>query len=140
MFTDHVPKGGGLPQIELHPVHGAFALGGHTIVPVPLMHGKRIVLGYRVGDFAYLTDCSAIPDPSWPLLDGVQALVVDALRDRPHPTHFSVDQAIEAIARVGPARAWLTHIAHDLSHAATCARLPPGVELAYDGLTLQIAV
>jgi phosphoribosyl 1,2-cyclic phosphate phosphodiesterase len=140
IFADATPKGGGLPQIELYPVNGPFVLGGHTIVPVPLMHGRRIVLGFRVGDFAYLTDCSAIPDTSWPLLDGVQSLVVDALRDRPHPTHFSVAQALEAIERVGPARAWLTHIAHDLSHAATCARLPAGVELAYDGLTLQIAV
>jgi phosphoribosyl 1,2-cyclic phosphate phosphodiesterase len=140
MFANDVPKGGGLPQIDLHAVNGAFALGGHTIVPVPLMHGRRSVLGYRVGDFAYLTDCSAIPDASWPLLDGVQSLVVDALRDRPHPTHFSVAQAVEAIARVRPPRAWLTHIAHDLPHAATCERLPAGVELAYDGLTLQIAV
>jgi phosphoribosyl 1,2-cyclic phosphate phosphodiesterase len=140
IFADDTPKGGGLPQIDLHPVSGPFVIGGHTIVPVPLMHGRRVVLGYRVGDFAYLTDCSAIPDASWLLLHGVRLLVVDALRDRPHPTHFSVAQALEAIERIGPTRAWLTHIAHDLPHAATCARLPAGVELAYDGLTLQIAV
>ena len=77
------------------------------------------ILGYRIGTFAYLTDCSAIPDDSWPLLEGVRTLVVGALRHRPHPTHFTVAQALEVVARVRPERALLTHIAHDLGHAAT---------------------
>ena len=107
-------------------------------MPVPILHGSRPILGFRIGSFAYLTDCSAIPDTSWPLLAGVRTLVLDALRERPHSTHFSVPQAVEAAARIGADRTYFTHISHDLSHAETCARLPPGVELAYDGLVLTI--
>lgn len=132
------PKvGGGIPQVTLFEVVGPFILGEAEIVPVPLMHGPRPILGYRVGGFAYLTDCSAIPEGSFSLLDGVRTLVIDALRDRPHPTHFSVSEALDAVARIAPERAFFTHIAHDLAHAATNARLPAGVELAYDGLVLH---
>jgi len=130
--------GGGSPQIVPFQIAGAFTLGGVEIVPVPIMHGRRPILGFRVGSFAYLTDCSGIPDESWPLLDGVRTLVVDALRERPHPTHFTVAEALEVVARLSPQRAYFTHICHDLSHAATCARLPGGVELAYDGLVLEV--
>jgi phosphoribosyl 1,2-cyclic phosphate phosphodiesterase len=98
------------------------------------------VLGFRFGSFAYLTDCNRLDDAAWPLLDGVTTLVVDALRNRPHPTHFTVDEALAVVARVGPERAFLTHIAHDLGHAATNAQLPAGVEVAYDGLVLDVAV
>ena len=117
---------------------GPFSIGGVEVVPVPLMHGSRQILGYRVGAFAYLTDCNHIPDRSWPLLEGVDTLVLDALRHRPHSTHFSVDEALQVVERLRPVRTWFTHICHDLPHAATCARLPPGVELAYDGLVLEI--
>ena len=139
-YVFHPPdeKGGGLPQLSLFRIGGVFMLGGLEIVPVPLLHGRRPILGFRVGSFAYLTDCSRIPDESWPLLAGVRTLVLDALRDRPHPTHFSVAEALEVVARLGPARTYFTHICHDLPHAATCARLPGGVELAYDGLVLTI--
>jgi phosphoribosyl 1,2-cyclic phosphate phosphodiesterase len=85
-----------------------------------------------------LTDCSRIPDQSWPLLDGVRTLVLDALRTRPHPTHFTVAEALEVVARLSPERTYFTHICHDLPHASTCDRLPSGVELAYDGLVLHI--
>jgi len=81
-----------------------------------------------------------VPDDSWALLSGVDLLVVDALRHRPHPTHFSVAQALAVVERLRPSGAWFTHIAHDLPHAATCAQLPEGVELAYDGLTLEFAL
>ncbi|MQA30500.1 MAG: MBL fold metallo-hydrolase [Luteitalea sp.] len=138
IFTAATPMGGGIPQIGLSRIVGPFSLGGVEIVPVPLMHGERQILGFRIGSFAYLTDCNGIPGPSWPLLSGVQTLVLDALRDRPHPTHFSVREAVEVVARLAPERAYFTHICHDLSHAETCARLPPGVELAYDGLVLEI--
>jgi phosphoribosyl 1,2-cyclic phosphate phosphodiesterase len=105
---------------------------------VPIMHGARPILGFRVGPFAYLTDCNSIPPSSWPLLDGVRTLVLDALRDRPHPSHFSVAEAIGVVNALKPDRAYFTHICHDLPHRATCARLPAGVELAYDGLVLEI--
>ena len=129
--------GGGVPQITLFRIGGPFVLGPLEIVPVPLLHGHRPILGFRIGEFAYLTDCSRIPDESWSLLDGVRTLVLDALRDRPHPTHFSVAEALDVASRLGPERTYFTHIAHDLPHAATCARLPPGVQLAYDGLVLE---
>ena len=91
-----------------------------------------------MGSFAYLTDCSGIPEGSWPQLEGVELLILDALRDRPHPTHFTVAQAVEAAGRIGAGATWFTHICHDLPHEATCARLPAGIELAYDGLVLEI--
>ena len=130
--------GGGVPQLTFFRIGGPFSLGGVEVVPVPVFHGPRPILGFRIGAFAYLTDCSRIPETSWPLLAGVRTLVVDALRDRPHPTHFTVAEALDAVARIGPERAYLTHISHELGHAATCARLPRGVELAYDGLILHL--
>ncbi len=136
VFDTPKAQGGGVPQVALFPIVGPFSLGGVEVVPVPILHGRQPILGYRVGSFAYLTDCSAIPEASWPLLAGVKTLVVDALRDRPHPTHFSVSEAISVVDRLAPDRAYFTHICHDLPHAATCARLPRGVELAYDGLVL----
>jgi phosphoribosyl 1,2-cyclic phosphate phosphodiesterase len=138
IFDPHTPQGGGIPQISLSTIGGPFCLGALEVVPVPLFHGKRLILGYRIGSFAYLTDCSAIPEASWPLLDGVQTLVLDALRHRPHPTHFTVAEALEAAARIGAARTYFTHVCHDLPYAETCASLPAGVELAYDGLVLQV--
>jgi phosphoribosyl 1,2-cyclic phosphate phosphodiesterase len=137
IFEKDTPKGGGIPKITLNRIVGPFTLGGIEIVPVPVMHGARPILGFRVGAFAYLTDCNAIPDQSWPLLEGVDTLILDALRDRPHSTHFSVPEALRAAARIGARRTYFTHISHDLPHAATCARLPPGVALAYDGLRLE---
>jgi len=139
IFDDATPKGGGIPQIVLNEILGPFSLGRLDIVPVPVMHGSRPILGFRIGTFAYLTDCSAIPDSSWPLLEGVRTLVLDALRDRPHSTHFSVGEAVKAAARIGAERTYFTHISHELGHAATCAGLPGGVELAYDGLVLEIS-
>lgn len=138
---DGAPRlGGGVPSIDAHEMTGPVTLGGVRVVPVPLWHGSMPILGFRFGGFAYLTDCNRIADDSWPLIAGVDTLVIDALRDRPHSTHFSVGEALAVIERLGPRRAYLTHMAHDLGHAATCARLPAGVELAYDGLVLDVAV
>jgi phosphoribosyl 1,2-cyclic phosphate phosphodiesterase len=140
IFEPDAPRGGGVPQVVLSEIAGEFCVGPATFVPVLLWHGARTIFGYRIGSFAYLTDCSAIPDASWPLLDGVEIVVIDALRERPHPTHLSVDQALAVVERLAPERAWFTHMCHDLPHAATCARLPAGVELAYDGLAFEIAL
>jgi phosphoribosyl 1,2-cyclic phosphate phosphodiesterase len=138
VFDPAAEKGGGLPQIDLQTIDGPFAVGGVEIQPIPLMHGSRPILGFRFGDFAYLTDTNHVPDESWPLLSGVKTVIVDALRHRPHPTHFTVAEALAAIARLQPSQAYLTHICHDLPHVATNQSLPAGVELAYDGLTLEI--
>lgn len=137
IFAPPDEPGGGIPQVALFRIGGPFLLGGLEIVPVPLLHGRRPILGFRVGGFAYLTDCSRVPDESWPLLDGVRTVVVDALRERPHPSHFNVADALAVVERLQPDHAYFTHICHDLPHAATCARLPEGVELAYDGLVLN---
>jgi phosphoribosyl 1,2-cyclic phosphate phosphodiesterase len=138
---DGVPRlGGGIPMIEAHEIDGPFAISGVQVVPVPLLHGNMPILGFRFGSFAYLTDCSAIPDESWRLVENVDTLVIDALRDKKHSTHFTVDEALASIARIAPRRAYLTHMAHDLGHAQTNARLPAGVELAYDGLVLDASV
>ena len=138
IFEPPKQMGGGLPQLTLFRIAGPFVLGGVEIVPVPLFHGKLPVLGFRVGSFAYLTDCNHIPDASWTLLDGVRTLIIDALRHRPHSTHFSLSEATAVVARLGATRAYFTHISHDLGHAETCASLPAGVELAYDGLVVEI--
>ena len=93
-------------------------------MPVPIFHGQRPILGFRLGGFAYLTDCSRIPDESWPLLDGLELLVLDALREKPHPTHFSLAEAVDAARRIDARRTCFTHMCHDLRHGPTCARLP----------------
>ena len=132
--------GGGIPKIEPRVIDGPFTVAGVHVVPVPLWHGRMPILGFRFGHFAYLTDCNAIPDESWPLLQDVDTLVLDALRDKPHTTHFTIAEALEIVARLAPSRAYFTHMGHDLGHASTNARLPPGVELAYDGLVLDVEV
>lgn len=137
VFDPASPKGGGLPQIDLFEISGPFSLGRQEVTPVPVMHGERPILGFRFGRFAYLTDCSSIPDGSWPLLEDLEVLVLDALRERPHPTHLSLGEAVQVGERVGARRTYFTHMCHDLPHAATCARLPAGMELAYDGLQVQ---
>jgi phosphoribosyl 1,2-cyclic phosphate phosphodiesterase len=110
-----------------------FDLLGQRVQPIRLMHGKLPLLGFRMNDVAYCTDVSFIPEQSWPLLQGLDTLVIDALRDQPHPTHFSVGQALEVISRLKPRRAYFTHVSHSLEYEATNARLPAGVELSYDG-------
>ncbi len=138
VFDPRTPKGGGIPDVTLTAVDGAFEAAGTPITPVPVYHGERLVLGFRAGAFAYLTDCSRIPEVSWPLLDGVEVIVLDALRERPHPTHFSLAEAAAAAERVDARQTYFTHIAHDLGHARTCARLPASMQLAYDGLIVDL--
>ncbi|MGO8695155.1 MAG: MBL fold metallo-hydrolase [Rectinemataceae bacterium] len=113
------------------------------ILPIPLLHGILPILGWRIGEFAYLTDCSEIPGPSLSLLEGVEVLVIDGLRFRRHETHFSVDQALAAAAAIGASETWLTHINHEASHAQLetyCAengRLV-GARPAWDGLVIEV--
>lgn len=137
-FDPGTDKGGGLPEIDLRTIDGPFAIDGVRVQPIPLMHGSRPILGFRFGDFAYLTDTNHVPDHAFPLLDGVKTVILDALRHRPHPTHFTVAEALAVIERLNPGQAYLTHICHDLPHVATNQALPAGVQLAYDGLTLEI--
>ena len=138
VFDPATPKGGGLPQLDLRVIDGPFSVGDIHLQPVPIWHGRRRILGFRVGGFAYLTDCSRIDEAAWPLLERLDVLVLDALREKPHPTHFSLSDAIATAARIGAARTFFTHMAHDLPHEATNARLPDGMRLAHDGLVLSM--
>lgn len=138
VFDPNTPRGGGLPELDLRAAGERIVINGHEIIPVPLMHGRRPILGLRFGRFAYLTDCNAIPDESWARLEDLDIVVIDALRHRPHPTHFSLGEAVDVARRLGARQAWFTHMCHDLPHAETCAALPAGMSLAYDGLTLTI--
>ena len=137
VFDPATPRGGGLPQLDLRLVDGPIQVGAHSVLPVPVLHGERPILGLRFGSFAYLTDCSRIPEASWPLLHNLDVLVIDALRQRPHPTHFSLAEATEAARRIAAGRTYFTHMCHDLPHAGTNAALPEGMALAYDGLELE---
>ena len=126
---------GAVPQIELRSIGlEPFSLLGQPIVPVRLKHGPRFeVLGFRFGNVAYCTDVNEIPAATWPLLEGLDVLILDALRPRPHATHFSLEQAIEVARRLQPRRTLFTHVSHELDYESTNAQLPPGMELAYDG-------
>jgi phosphoribosyl 1,2-cyclic phosphate phosphodiesterase len=132
-------EGGGKPRLDLTAVEGPFELLGERIVPVPVRHGELEVYGYRVGPFALVTDVSEIPEASYATLAGVEVLVLSALRYRPHPTHFNLEQALDAAARVGARRTILTHIAHEIDHANLRVSLPAGVEIGYDGLVVDFA-
>jgi phosphoribosyl 1,2-cyclic phosphate phosphodiesterase len=131
--------GGGKPRLELSVVEPGirFAAAQVAILPIGVRHGCLPILGYRIGDFAYVTDVSDLPAAALDSLAGLDLLVLGALRWRPHPTHLSVEQALAVVERLRPKRALFTHICHDLDHEATCERLPPGVALAYDGLRVE---
>ena len=140
---DGKPTFSSVPSVALKEVTGPFELLGVKIIPIPLEHGEMQVLGFRFGRGAYLTDYNAVPESSLALLQGLDDLIVDALRDIPHPMHQTVGQALALVAKLKPKRAWFTHIAHDLGHAETNERLRrlghPNIQLAYDGLQLEIA-
>ena len=126
------------PEIDRRPVESAFRLLSREVLPIPLLHGRLPILGYRLGKFAYLTDVSEIPQESFDLLRALDVLVINALRSRPHPTHLNLEGAQECARRIGAGRTYLTHISHDVHHATVSAQLPPGIELAYDGLTFEV--
>jgi phosphoribosyl 1,2-cyclic phosphate phosphodiesterase len=126
---------------EPHVIDGPFQLGSTTITPLPVPHGESLVNGYlfsRDGEklVAYLSDCSAVPDEVASAIGDVRALIIDALRHKPHPTHLSVDQALAVAARVRAKETYFTHIAHELPQAAE-SQLPAGTHIAYDGLKLR---
>jgi phosphoribosyl 1,2-cyclic phosphate phosphodiesterase len=140
VFGPVLQEGGGVPIVEAKTITGPFDVNGVHIVPVPILHGRMPILGFRFGRFAYVTDCSTIPDESWPLLDDLDVLVIGALRRRLHTTHFNVDQAVDVARRLSPKATYFTHISHDLGHRAMSAELPVTIELAYDGLSLDVVV
>ena len=136
-FVDQYPFYGGKPDLNLHEVDGPFDLFGRTVTPVPVMHGRLPIVGYRIGDLGYVTDAKTIPEASLDLLRGLDVLVLNTLRERPHPTHLSLAEALAVIEQVAPRRAFLVHLGHELGHARAQSLLPPGVTVAHDGLTIQ---
>ena len=138
IWSDSQP-GGGKPQLELHEIAETFTHDGVTITPIPVAHGDWTILGFRIGDFAYITDTNGVPDSSIRLLEGVRVLALDGLRPSPpHPTHFTIDQAIACSRRIGAAETYLIHLTHDVDHDEFDRTLPKGVHLAYDGLRLEM--
>lgn len=131
-------EGGGRPKLELNPIDGAAEICGLRVVPIPVWHGEMPVLGYRLGAFAYVTDVSRIPDSSAALLTDLDVLILGALRYRPHPTHFSIPEALEVVERLQPRRTVLTHLAHDVDHGDPAVPLPAGVEFGFDGLVVEL--
>lgn len=128
-----------LPKVEFHRIKPgeAFQVLGQRVLPIELVHDKFRVLGFRMGDMAYCTDVNRIPEMSLQLLQDLDVLVLDALRFRPHPAHFGLDEALKMIEYLKPRRAYLTHLAHDMEHETVEQRLPAHIRVAYDGLTLD---
>lgn len=138
VFANHESESS-IPRLETHTLDGApFELFGLTFTPVPLRHGRGSVYGFRFCRAAYLTDHSEIPESSMALLRDLDVLFLDALRRRPHPTHTTLQRALEYVEQLAPRRAYLTHICHDLAHEETERDLPPHVRLAYDGLEITL--
>jgi len=135
---DGVYPYGGIARLDPHLIDGPFDLWGLRLTPVPVLHGNLPILGFRFGQAAYLTDFSTIPETSLPLLDGLEVLILDALRPKPHPAHSSIEQSLAWVEQLKPRRAFFTHMAHQVSHAEISASLPPHVRLAYDGLQLDL--
>ena len=130
---------GYVPKLQFHRIKPAesFTVLGQRVLPVPLVHAQFRVLGFRLGDVAYCTDVNRIPEASAPLLRDLRVLIIDALRYRPHPAHFGLQESLDVIAQLKPQRAYLTHLSHDLDHEKVSRELPANVELAYDGLSFE---
>jgi len=126
------------PRLQINEIYGPFELFGQMVIPLPLAHGSGESLGYRVGNLAYVVDCSAIPESSWALLQGLEVLVIDALRFREHESHFSISAAIEVARALQVPKTLLTHLTHDVDYPRHSAELPEGVEFAYDGQTVML--
>jgi phosphoribosyl 1,2-cyclic phosphate phosphodiesterase len=138
-FATPPAPGGGIPRLEFRRIGtDPFEILGIRVVPLRLRHGVFDVLGFRFGNLAYCTDTNQIPDDTWPLLAGLDTLVLDCLRESRHPTHFSLAEALAVAERVAARRTLLVHMGHEIGHAATAASLPAGVELAYDGLAVPL--
>jgi phosphoribosyl 1,2-cyclic phosphate phosphodiesterase len=126
------------PGLDLRPVVAPFRIGATEVRPFDILHGTWTITGYRIGGLGYVTDASSIPAASWEQLRGLDLLVLNALRHEPHPTHYSIPEAVAVIAELQPRRAFLVHMTHTVEHVAANETLPPGVELAYDGLEVTV--
>jgi phosphoribosyl 1,2-cyclic phosphate phosphodiesterase len=136
---DGVKKDTNIPQLEARLIDGApFNLFGLEFLPIPVLHGRQTIYGFRFGAAAYLTDHSDIPESSMDQLRDLDVLFLDALRYKPHPTHSTVDRSVKTVEQLSPQRAFFTHICHDLSHERAESLLPSHIRLAYDGLEIYV--
>jgi phosphoribosyl 1,2-cyclic phosphate phosphodiesterase len=126
-----------IPRAEAHEINGPFNLFGRRIEPLVVFHGNMPINGFRIGGFAYLTDCSYIPEKTEAVLQDLDVLVLDALRYRAHPTHFTIAAAVQIVARLKPKHAFLTHICHEVDHDDLIGCLPTGIAPAFDGLSFE---
>jgi len=126
------------PELSANIVEAPFTLFGLSVTPVGVFHGSGVTLGYRIKDLAYLTDCNRIPPQSIELLKGVKLLIIGALRHKPHPSHLSISEAIEASRLIGAERTVFTHLSHNVDYAIDSSSLPPGVEFAFDGMVIEV--
>lgn len=127
------------PKLITNIVETGFELFGITVLPVKIFHGENMILGYRLNNVAYLTDCNGIPDYSMSVLKDVSVLILDATRYQPHNKHYGLSEAIEVIRELKPKRAVLTHLSHSYDHDNVNAELPEGIELAYDGMEIVMS-
>ena len=138
VFAEQDPRAA-VPKVEVHELDGArFDVLGIDFLPIPVIHGRQTIYGFRFGQAAYLTDHSEVPESSQAMLRGLDVLFLDALRHRPHPTHSTLETSVALARRLGAKRTYFTHMCHDLPHAATEAGLPEGIHLAFDGLEIEV--
>jgi phosphoribosyl 1,2-cyclic phosphate phosphodiesterase len=134
-------EGGGIARIDLREfslLDAYFTVAGIRVVPIGLQHGSNTVVGFWIGDFAYLTDCHHIPEASFPRLEGLSVLILDCLRRAPHDTHLSWDAALNYSSRIGARRTIFTHMGHDFDYVKTSRELPKNHALAYDGQIIHV--
>ncbi|HBF36822.1 MAG TPA: MBL fold metallo-hydrolase [Firmicutes bacterium] len=139
IFDKKVHIGGGIPRIRLNEIIVPIETAGIKIIPIPVFHGSMGIFGYRIEDFAYVTDCSYIPDDSLVLLKNLKLLILGVLRFKPHPTHFNLEEGLKIIQILKPKHSILTHIAHDFKHQEVNLSLPENVELGWDGQRVEIS-
>ncbi len=135
---DSFPAAGGKPRLNFKEIAEEIRFGGITIEPIDIYHHNWEILGYRIGSFAYLTDCSTIPESSYEKLSGLDLLIIGALRYKPHRAHFNIEQAIDEIEKLAPKRALITHMGHELEYEKLKAELPDHIEPAYDGVEIEL--
>ena len=140
IFRGNSSNGGGIPRLTMNEASAEIDMLGESIIPIEVLHGELPILGYRFSGFAYITDCSQIPDSSMEKMEGLDLLILGALRHKPHSTHFSIDEALDVIKKLKPKKALLTHLGHDLDYEKMMTWLPEDVGLAYDGMTIDIVI
>lgn len=139
VFDEELIRHNAIPLVKFNYIENKnFKIGSTEIIPIESLHGNLKIFGYRINNFAYITDASQISNEELKKLEGLKVLVINALRIRPHPTHFNLQQAIETAKKVMPKKTYFTHMTHDILHDKINATLPKGIELAYDGIEFKL--